>query len=305
MDLRRLTHFLTIAAEGSINGAAARCNMTQAGLTKSIRSLEAETGATLFERSPRGVALTRQGRAFLRHARLLQNQSDSALASLAAIGAGMEVELRVGVSMRWALRLIMPRIFARFATDPARPRITVVSGQKSWQMIEALRDGALDLVLATPTERDDLTGFEARFFHRDPQGIVVRRGHPLTTRGPLDLSDLAGHDWISGPPETYFRTHLDSLFRVNGLPPPEPRLTSDSSSLILDTIAGTDLLGFATERMISVDHRDCVTMLDAPGRIERSTAVLTRGGDVLPETAERLISAIATELDRTLGMDPD
>lgn len=180
MELRRLAHFLAVADEGSINAAARRCNMTQAGLTKSIRALEDELGATLFERSPRGVRLTRQGHEFLRHARLLQNQADGAVQSLASIGEGRDVELRVGVSMRWALRQVLPRIFARFARDPARPRINVISGLKSWQMIEQLREGALDLLLATPSERDDLTGFDTRFYRSDPQGIVVRRGHPLT-----------------------------------------------------------------------------------------------------------------------------
>jgi DNA-binding transcriptional LysR family regulator len=301
MDLRRLAHFLAVAGEGSINAAAARCHITQAGLTKSIRGLEAEVGAQLFERSPRGVRLTRQGQEFLRHARLLQNQGEAALASISAIGAGREVELRVGVSMRWALKLIMPRLFARLARDPARPRMTVVSGQKSWKMIEDLRDGALDLLLATPTERDDLTGLEARFFRRDPQGIVVRRGHPLDGAGRLELADLAGWDWISGTPETYFRNHLEGLFRARNLIPPVPRMTSDSSTLILDTVARTDLIGMATERLISVEHAGRVVILDTPARLERTTAVLTRAGDVLPETAERLITAIGEELEATLG----
>lgn len=305
MDLRRLTHFLAVASEGSINAAAERCHITQAGLTKSIRALEQELGAVLFERSPRGVRLTRQGQEFQRHARLLQNQSAAAQHSVSSIGAGLEVELRVGVSMRWALKLIMPRIFARCAVDAGRPRITVVSGRKSWQMIEDLRDGALDVLLATPSERDDLTGLNTRYYRHDPQGVVVRRGHPLSGRGRLDLTDLTGYDWISGTPETYFRSYLEGLYRARGLSPPLPRMTSDSSSLILDTIAVTDLLGMATERMISIEHRDRVVMLDTPGRVERTTAVLTRDDDVLPETAQRLLDAIGQELDAVIPRVPD
>lgn len=88
---------------------------------------------------------------------------------------------------------------------------------------------------------------------------------------------------------------------MRGLVPPVPRLTSDSSSLILDTIACTDLLGIATERMIAVEHADRVVMLDTPGRLDRTTAVLTRSDDVLPDTAQRLIKAIGEELEAPFG----
>lgn len=297
LDFKRLDHFLAVMDAGSINGAARALGITQAGLTKSIQSLEAQVGGDLFERSPRGVTATRLGATMLRHARIIENQRGQALAALLAQSTGIEAELRIGVSMKWALRLVIPDALARFVAHPKRPRITVISGRQSWQMIRELQNGELDMVLATPTEQDDLTGLTPRFFRRDGQRVVVRRGHPLDRGEPVGLGELAEYDWVRGPPETYFRRYIEGLFLTEGRPQTAPLLTIDSSELMLDVIARTDLVGVTTERMMSVHHADTLVMLDTPAYQERTTAILTRNEDVLPEIAEEVIQAIGDGLD--------
>ncbi|MEN0062140.1 MAG: LysR family transcriptional regulator [Myxococcota bacterium] len=61
--------FVVLAEEGAFVRAAPRLHVTQPPLTRRIQALEAELGATLFERRARGVKLTEAGRAFLPHAR--------------------------------------------------------------------------------------------------------------------------------------------------------------------------------------------------------------------------------------------
>ncbi|WP_343232221.1 LysR family transcriptional regulator [Mycolicibacterium sp. CBMA 361] len=70
-DLRRLQHFLAVADEGGFTRAADQLHLSQQALSSSIRQLEKELGATLFERDGRRVTLTPAGRQLLTDARSL------------------------------------------------------------------------------------------------------------------------------------------------------------------------------------------------------------------------------------------
>lgn len=296
LDLSRLDRFIAVVESGSINKASQLSGISQAGLTKSIRQLEQQLDARLFERSARGVTLTREGRAFLSHARLILNQQSAAVSAVRAESEGREVQLRLGIAPRWVLRTVMPDVVAGMMADDRRPQLMVSSGQKSWQMIQRMREGDLDILVATPNELDDLTGIDVQSVVHDAQGVVVRRDHPLASRRSVSLKTLSGHDWISGSAETYFRRYLNSLYTARGMQAPTPVVMADSNTLILDVIARTDLLGIATQQLINVAHADRIVMLRLDRQVRRELAILTRSNDVLPQTGSELIKALHVAL---------
>ena len=69
MDTRQLRHFVAVAETLHFGKAAQRLGMTQPPLSQSIRALERELGAALFERTKRSVALTPFGAQWLHHVR--------------------------------------------------------------------------------------------------------------------------------------------------------------------------------------------------------------------------------------------
>jgi LysR family transcriptional regulator, benzoate and cis,cis-muconate-responsive activator of ben and cat genes len=69
MSLTQLEYFVAVAETGSVTRAARRCAVSQPPLTRQLRALEAELEAQLFERRPRGMALTLAGSRLLEHAR--------------------------------------------------------------------------------------------------------------------------------------------------------------------------------------------------------------------------------------------
>ncbi len=69
MDVQQLRQFLHLAEALHFGRASAASNISPSALSRSIRQLETEVGAVLFDRDNRSVTLTRQGETFLAWAR--------------------------------------------------------------------------------------------------------------------------------------------------------------------------------------------------------------------------------------------
>lgn len=78
MSLAQLEYFVAVAEEGQLTRAAARLHISQPPLTRQMKSLEAELGVSLFERSARGVRLLPAGEQLLERAREILTLVDAA-----------------------------------------------------------------------------------------------------------------------------------------------------------------------------------------------------------------------------------
>ena len=72
MKLSQLRDVLAVAETGSLRAAGRHLGIAQPAITRSIREIEQELGATLFERHAKGVRLTEIGHAFLARAQAIQ-----------------------------------------------------------------------------------------------------------------------------------------------------------------------------------------------------------------------------------------
>jgi len=76
VTLQQLKYVIEVAGRGSINEAAKRLFITQPSLSNAIKDLEEELGFELFERSNKGIALSKEGVEFLRYARQVVEQAE-------------------------------------------------------------------------------------------------------------------------------------------------------------------------------------------------------------------------------------
>jgi DNA-binding transcriptional LysR family regulator len=62
MDLNHLAIFVKVVDSGSLSKAALNLNQQKSKISRAIKSLESELGATLIYRNTRGLSLTEAGR---------------------------------------------------------------------------------------------------------------------------------------------------------------------------------------------------------------------------------------------------
>ncbi len=77
MTLQQLRYLMAIAEHGSIGAAARSLFISQSSLSEALKEVETSAGTVLFDRSSRGVSLTKDGAEFLEHARRVLAEADA------------------------------------------------------------------------------------------------------------------------------------------------------------------------------------------------------------------------------------
>jgi DNA-binding transcriptional LysR family regulator len=144
LDTQTLRSFLAVAETGGFTHAARRVHRSQSAVSMQIRKLEEAVGGPVFERSARGVTLTRKGETLLGYARRLLELHDRALTEMH--GASVEGTVRIGVMDDYATH-VLPRIFAGFERRFASVILEVTTGFTA-DLLQELGE-SFDLVLAT------------------------------------------------------------------------------------------------------------------------------------------------------------
>jgi LysR family transcriptional regulator, hca operon transcriptional activator len=169
LELRRLRYFVAVAEAGSLKLAAEKkLHTTQPSLSRQIRDLENEVGASLLLRGARGVELTPAGRIFLDHARVMFSQAETALQSARRAAnpskPSFALGFMIGHDSAWlptALHVLRDEL----------PDIhVVISTQNSPQLAAALSEGRIDLAFL---RRED-GGPELEFSHLVDEPFEVR-----------------------------------------------------------------------------------------------------------------------------------
>jgi DNA-binding transcriptional LysR family regulator len=289
MDLSQLRYFNAVARHGSFSAAARALGVTQPGLTKAVRRLEDSLQCTLFSRLPRGVALTEQGQALLRHASLLDVQLQDARDEVRALARGAVGVLRIGAGPSWLSRAL-PRIIAELPTQ--YPGLSFqVEGGFNRSLMEALRAGDLDLVVSALPD-DSPAGLRAIPLTSDTISVVARRRHPLRAKRRPQPSSTLAYPWVLPGRDVLLRLRLDALFRVAGLEPPVAKIESDSISFIAAVLRNSDMLSFATSQVLRSEMGGVAPLLMPGLTMTRSAGILYRASAGITPAMRALIEAI-------------
>ncbi|MCP5546764.1 MAG: LysR family transcriptional regulator [Akkermansiaceae bacterium] len=213
MEIRQLRNFVAVADAGGISAAARALRLTQPALSRQMKALEEEIGAALFERTARSVRLTPAGGLLAAEARKLLRFADGLPEKIRTAAGG--IPLRVGYAPSLAGNFL-PAAIERFTQCHPRARVRL-SDLSSAEMMDALAEDKLDLIVAAPTSTHDAI----RWVPLRSYGwqVVMHIDHPLAKLdlvSPGDLHDqrLLLYDRADYPD---YWERIQSFFRDRGL----------------------------------------------------------------------------------------
>ena len=213
-------------AEGSIRQAADKIAISQSALTRRIQDLEEGLGASLFERTSRGMTLTPFGEVLKHHAQLVAITCQYAVSEISELLEGEAGELRISAGPAWAYALVPDAIAAMQATRP-KIRVTLLDLINDVSL-PMLASGLLDVVLGgLPSTRDPQLEYEPIL--EIEHLVFANKKHPLSQHAVVTAAHLTTYPWI------WFTTGAASLdlmvsyFQQAGLAPPSAAVETSSA----------------------------------------------------------------------------
>src|SRR6202000_1608353 len=210
MKMRHLRCLVAVAEELHFGRAATRLNLSQPPVSLAIKELEAELGVTLFERSSRRIALTREGEEALHDARAVLARTDLLKRRARDSAQGQSGALAIGF-IRLAAYSFLPDSLRRFMADYPKVKLALHESTTD-QMLAELEIGALDLglIFASPGMSPTLA---YRPTQREALILALPEYHPQAKSAQVALEKLA-HERFLG----FERHHGPSVFEWIGGP---------------------------------------------------------------------------------------
>src|SRR3954465_3576573 len=139
MDLKQFEYFVRVAELGSFSRAAVTLSVSQPFVSKRMRQMEQEMGASFFRRNGRGIVLTEEGEAFYVRAKNVLEQMRGAHEDIADLRLSPTGSVVMGavsvVSEALAVNLV-----TRFSQEFPRATLKIMEA-KSWEVWEWLLAG--------------------------------------------------------------------------------------------------------------------------------------------------------------------
>jgi DNA-binding transcriptional LysR family regulator len=145
MDLDRLKLFLRIVELGSMSAAARAVHLTQPALSRSLRQLEEEMDADLFDRRGRHLVLTAAGRALVPRARALLDASERVRVEVSRSAERAYFDVRLG-TVDSVATFLMPHLVEPL--HEAFPDLVIkFSTGRTAALLARARQGEIDIIV--------------------------------------------------------------------------------------------------------------------------------------------------------------
>jgi len=153
-DWDDVRYFLAVARQGSLSAAARILGVNHSTVLRRIAGLETAMGVRLFDKLPRGYALTAAGEDLHRTALSMEETLAAASLRLSGRDAQLDGTLRVTTVDIMAMH-ILPRHLAAFRARHPRIRVDVTVAEASLSLTRREADVAIRLIAEPP---DNLVG---------------------------------------------------------------------------------------------------------------------------------------------------
>ena len=284
-----LRYFLETARLGSIRKASDYLNIAPSAVYRSIRNTELELGATLFERTSKGVELTPAGRVLAAYTERVFADGEHAsdrIKTLAQRSASVSVAGPDGVVPE-----IVSASFNALLTE--HPEVsTLFRGCSGADALAYLESGTVDLALHFDLQIPE--NLEVVHSRKLKLGAVVTPEHDLNRFDHVALDHCCEWPLILPDSSWPMRTLLNKEVARRGLAP-EIRAISSSINLMKQLVAYGHGIGIQTKiglRQEISEGKLAHIPLSEPAAFDRTLQLLTRRDSPLSAHASFVAEAI-------------
>lgn len=250
MELRHLRYFATLAEEMNFDRAAKRLRMSQPPLSQQMKDLERELGVSLLDRSQRSIRLTQAGLMFHEEVKRVLKQVDRSIQTAVRADRGEIGRLSIGF-LGSATYDVLPRMLRAFQESHRDVQLQLQTMSTS-QQLQAFKDDHIDVGILRPPIDDGSQLFaeaslNTKVVANEPLVAVLSAEHPLASKEPVLLRDLAKENFILWPRSQGTHTHdrIIGLCQNAGF---SPNIVQESTEL--QTTLGLVATGMVTSLLI-------------------------------------------------------
>lgn len=250
MTLVQLKHFIELANSGSFSKSALKLFITQPALSRSIKSLEDELGQPLFDRVGRKNELTAFGRHILSQANDLLDAANNLKHSGQLLLTGQTGQMRLGLGSGPGALWMTPLLMC-LATEYPQARLDIARGATP-MLVQQLRERALDALMVDLRSLSPASDLRVEPLCELPGAFMCRKGHPLTKRKSVSLTDVQAFPVASTPLSDEVARMLIERYGTQANPEQLVNLRCDEISSLIDVARATDTVVLAV-RAIAPD----------------------------------------------------
>ncbi len=189
LDWSLVQAFLAVAETGSLSGAARALGTSQPTLGRQIKGIEAQLGAELFRRQPRGFALTKTGADLVAPAQAMRAAVQQIALTAAGQQARLEGTVRITASVATSA-MHLPTVIARIRRLEPEIAIELVPSDDSRNLL--YREADIAVRMYRPTQLDLVT----QHIGDIPLGVFAAKSYLVDRGRPQSLADLPAHDFV-------------------------------------------------------------------------------------------------------------
>lgn len=207
MDTEKARIFLSVINEGSLSATAVQLGYTTSGISRSIASLEEETGLTLFIRSKRGMDPTADAKLLVPMMKEIVYQAKRIKDTTERIHGVKTGILTIGISYAGYFKLIAEKLKA-FSDKYPQIKIKTLQATSS-ELLNAIDNHEIDMAIMTYRESD----YHFYKLRSDPMVAVVPTNHSRAKEEVFPVRAFETENFIAPYPnnDTDYKRSLEKL----------------------------------------------------------------------------------------------
>ena len=212
MDIRTMQYYLAVVREGTISAAAEALHVAQPSLSRQMKELEEELGASLFERGNRKITLTEEGMVLRKRAEEMVRLMQMTEEEISQIKNHVSGSVRIGAGESYSFHYLS-RTAADIAAEHPDIRFHITSGDTQ-DLMDELNNGLIDFAVIF-TDVDHTLYQSIPLPAEDSFGVLMRKDHPLAGKDALRFSDLKEYPVIVSRAAAPYFSGSDELSALN------------------------------------------------------------------------------------------